>query len=87
MKQIRDTLPSLRLDALVSSGFGMARGKAAALIESGKVELNYTQCLKPDREVREADVIAARGLGKLRLETVGGRTKKDRISVTILRYI
>ena len=87
MKQIRDTLSSMRLDALVASGFGMARSKAAALIESGKVELNYAQCLKPDREVREGDVIAARGLGKLRLETVGGRTKKDRISVTILRYL
>ena len=87
MKQIRDTLSSMRLDALVSSGFGLARGKASALIESGKVELNYAQCLKPDREVREGDVIAARGLGKLRLETVGGRTKKDRISVMILRYI
>lgn len=87
VKQIRDTLSSLRLDALVSSGFGLARGKAAALIESGKVELNYAQCLKPDRQVAEGDVIAARGLGKLRLETVGGRTKKDRISVTILRYL
>ena len=87
MKEIRDTLPSLRLDALVSSGFGLARGKAAALIESGRVELNYAQCIKPDREVRAGDVIAARGIGKLRLETVGGRTKKDRISVTILRYI
>ena len=87
MKEIRDALPSLRLDALVSSGFGLARGKAAALIESGRVELNYAQCIKPDREVREGDVIAARGIGKLRLETVGGRTKKDRISVTILRYI
>ena len=54
--------------------------------EGGRVTLNG-KVAKPSTEVREGDVIAARGLGKLRLETVGGRTKKDRISVMILRYI
>ncbi len=87
VRQIRDTLPSLRLDALVSSGFGLARGRAAALVESGRVELNYAQCLKPDRQVAQGDVVAARGLGKLRLETVGGLSRKARVSVTILRYL
>ncbi len=86
-KEIRSTLASLRLDAVVSAGFGLARGKAAALIEGGRVALNHTQCLKPDRLTDEGDVISVRSLGKLRLETVGGRTKKDRISVTVLRYL
>lgn len=87
VKQIRSTLASLRLDAVMSTGFGLARGKAAAIIESGRAELNHIQCLKPDRPVAAGDVITVRGLGKLRLESVGGHTKKDRISVTVLRYL
>ena len=47
----RDTVSSLRLDAVCSTGFRMARGKAAALIESGRVQLNWRECTKPDRTV------------------------------------
>ena len=44
-------------------------------------------CTKPDRLVAEGDVISVRGLGKMRLEAVGGNTKKGRISIEICRYI
>lgn len=87
LKTIRDTLASLRLDALIASGFYLARGKAAALVAAGKVELNGALCEKADRSVSEGDTVSVRGLGKLRLDTVGGTTRKDRLSVTILRYL
>ena len=47
----RDTVSSLRLDAVCSTGFRMARGKAAELIESGRVQLNWRECTKPDKPV------------------------------------
>ena len=53
----RDTVSSLRLDAVCSTGFRMARGKAAALIESGRVQLNWRECTKPDRTVSEGDTV------------------------------
>lgn len=87
VKRIHDTLASMRLDAVVSSGFGLARGKAAALIEAGKVELGGALCVKPDRTVCEGDVISARGLGKIKLEQVGGLSRKSRLGVTIVRYL
>jgi RNA-binding protein YlmH len=71
----------------VSSGFGLSRGKAAAAVESGKLELNYLPCVKPDKPVAEGDVISIRGLGKIRLESVAGTTKKGRISIVISRFI
>ena len=86
VKELRDTVPSLRLDSIVGSGFAMARGKAAALIETGKVSLNDLPCLKPDKQLAEGDKVSARGFGKLVLSHVGGRTKKDRISITIEKY-
>ena len=43
--------------------------------------------LRLDGVVAEGDVISVRGLGKMRLEAVGGNTKKGRISIEICRYI
>ncbi len=85
-KTVRDTVSSLRLDSVVSSGFSISRGKAADYIAAGKAELNYLPCLKPDKAVAAADVICVRGLGKIRLEEIGGATKKGRTAITIIRY-
>ena len=82
----RDTVSSLRLDAVFSTGFRMARGKAAALIESGRVQLNWRACTKPDRTVSEGDTVSARGFGKFELTEVGALTKKGRIPITVQCY-
>lgn len=86
-RTIRDTVSSLRLDGVVSSGFSISRGKAADYIAAGKCERNYAPCTKADRPVAEGDLISIRGLGKIRLETVGGNTKKGRISIEITRFL
>ena len=87
VRQIRDTVPSLRLDGIVSSGFSISRGKAADYIAAGKCELNYAPCMKGDKQAAEGDVITIRGLGKIRLETIGGSTKKGRIAIEITRFL
>ena len=87
VKAVRDTVPSLRLDGIVSSGFSISRGKAADYIAAGKCELNYLPCMKGDKQVAEGDLISVRGLGKLRLEKIGGNTKKGRISIEISRFM
>lgn len=87
VRQIRDTVPSLRLDGIVSSGFSISRGKAADYIAAGKCELNYAPCVKGDKQTAESDVITVRGLGKIRLDAVGGNTKKGRICVEITRFL
>ena len=87
VKELRDTVSSLRLDALVSVGFRMARGKAAELISSGKVQVNWVDCAKSDRLLAEGDTVSARGFGKFRLTEVGGLTKKGRIAVTVRQYL
>ena len=81
VKTVRDTVPSLRLDGIISSGFSISRGKAADYVSAGKAELNYLPCMKGDKQVSEGDLVSVRGLGKLRLEKVGGNTKKGRISI------
>ena len=87
VKEIKDTLASLRLDSVISSGFRIGRSLAAQYVSTGKAAIDGLPCEKPDKAVAEGMKISVRGLGKIKLHAVNGRTKKDRISVVIHRYI
>lgn len=86
-KEIRDTVSSLRLDSVLAVGFSLSRGKAAEAVTSGRVQVNWTDCQKPDRPVAQGDTLTLRGLGKCVLEEVGHQTKKGRVFVTLKRYL
>lgn len=83
----RDTVASLRLDNLIASAFSLSRGRAAEAIQGGMVYINGLQCDKTDRQIKEGDKLVLRGKGKVLLKAVGGVTKKDRISIVLLKYI
>ena len=87
VKEIRDTVSSLRLDNVLAAGFSLSRGKAAEAVEKGSVQVNYVTCVKPDKPVAAGDTITCRGLGKCVLDSVGPPTKKGRLPVAIRRYI
>ena len=83
---LQDTVAGLRLDAVVGCGFSLARGKASELVRSGRVFKNGRPAAKPDTQLEEGDTVTARGFGKIVLETVGPRSKKGRIRITIRKY-
>lgn len=87
VKEIKDTVASLRLDSVIASGFRIGRSLAAQHISAGKAAIDGLPCEKPDKTVAEGMKISVRGLGKIKLASVNGRTKKDRISITIHRYV
>ena len=87
VKVIHDTVSALRLDAVLASGFSLARGKAADAVAAGRVSVNHRECAKPDKPVAEGDVLTCRGLGKCVLKTVGGQSRKGRIIIEIERYL
>ena len=86
-QEVRDTVSSLRLDAVASTGFKMARGKAAELISGGRVQVNWRECTKPDKLLSAGDTVSARGFGKFELTEVGGTTRKGRTSIVLKRYV
>ena len=86
-RELKDTLASLRLDSVISAGFRIGRSQASQYVTAGKAAINGLPCEKPDKAVEEGAVITVRGLGKMCLTTVGGQTKKGRISVVIHRYV
>ena len=87
VKEIRDTVASLRFDSIISSGFRIGRSLAAQHIHAGKAAIDGLPCEKPDKTVSEGMKISVRGLGKIKLHSINGKTKKDRISVVIHRYV
>ena len=84
--EVRDTVSSLRLDAVVSGGFGLSRAAAADLIAAGHVKLRHVPTQRPDVRVGEGDAISVRGYGRLVIDQVGAPTKKGRLPVRLIRY-
>ncbi len=87
VKELRDTLASLRLDSVISSGFRIGRSLASQYVTAGKAAIDGLPCEKPDKMVSQGAKISVHGLGKICLAAVNGETKKGRISVTIHKYI
>ena len=87
VKEIRDTVASLRLDSIISSGFRVSRGIATQHIAAGRAAIDGLPCQKADKPVEQGSKISVRGLGKILLYSVNGQTKKGRISVVIHRYV
>ena len=81
-KSKRITAASLRLDAVVSAAFHLSRSKAASLIESEKVFVNWAVA-KKTLQLAIGDIVTIRGLGRIRVDDVLGATKKDRVAVMI----
>lgn len=84
--ELKDTVASVRLDSIISSGFRISRGTAGENIAAGKAAIDGLICEKADKSVPEGAKISVRGLGKIKLSQIGHTTKKGRISVTIHRY-
>ena len=85
--EIKTTVAALRLDSFCAPAFGISRSKAAEFIKSGKVNLNWEMTQNTDSAVHEGDTISLRGKGRAVLEKVGGRTRKDRLTIQIKKFV
>ena len=79
------SVASPRLDSVASLIFGLPRKDAQARIEKGLVFVNNAPCLKPERQIAEGDRITVRGLGRARVESFGGTSRKGRIFLDFVR--
>ena len=77
---------SLRLDCVVAEGFGISRSQAAADIAAGLVSLRHAECLRAAEEVREGDVIALRGSGRITVGKTQGQSRKGRLCLELWQW-
>lgn len=83
----RDTVPSLRLDALIASVFSLSRSKAEEAIVSGIVFVNDRQILKTDAKISEGSKLVLRGSGKAVLVSASDVSKKGRTIILFDKYL
>lgn len=83
----RITVASLRLDAVAGEVFHLSRGKVQTLISAEKAAVNWNTVTSTSYLLKEGDLISVRGFGRFRVGEIGGKTKKDRVSLEIERYI
>lgn len=84
-EELRITVASSRIDAVVAAGFKAARSVVQEWINQGKVKRNDLIINKTDLEVKPGDIISCRGHGRLRLiET--SETRKGRTAWKVVLY-
>lgn len=83
VEELFKTVPSLRLDAVVSAGFNVSRSAAVSLIQADKVKVNHLPEGSTSHLLKEGDLISCRGYGRMRLSAIEGTSKKDRIKIRL----
>lgn len=74
---------SLRLDTVLASVYNLSRQKVKDLIVSGQVKVNWSEETRPAFELEQEDMVSIRHFGRVQLMSDNGRTKKDKIKVSI----
>lgn len=82
-KEQQATVSSLRLDTVLATALKISRQKAVQLIQGARVKVNYRQQENISFEINEDDLISVRGFGRLKISSIEGRTKKDKIRVVL----
>lgn len=84
-KEINTTVSSLRVDAVISAGYGISREKSAALIKGEGVKINHILIKSAVKVVHVGDIISVRGKGRIEIANIGGTSKSGRIKITLMR--
>lgn len=85
--EIKGSVASLRLDAVISLGFGGSRSHLISYIEDGRVAVNGRIITTNAYNIKPDDIISVRGLGKMQFVRTVSETRKGRIMVILHRYV
>lgn len=86
-KELNGTVASMRLDCITALAANISREKAVSLIRADKVDVNHFTISSVSHEMHEGDILSVRGSGRFILSCINGLTKKNRIHVTLKKYI
>ncbi len=77
------TLSSNRLDVYIAACYNLSRKDSSNLIKRNRVKVNWEPIDKPSFELYASDMISVRGYGRSILSSIDGKTKKDKLRVSI----
>ncbi len=84
---IKGTVPSVRLDTVLSVAYPLSRSKLIPLIEGGKTYVNGKLITSNGYHLKAGDIISVRGSGRIVFESVLSETKKGRYLISVKKYI
>lgn len=86
-ESLNGSVASLRLDCITSLVTGLSREKAALIIKSSGIDINYFNIKDISYILKVGDIFSLRGYGKYILYSENGISKKGRKHITIKKYI
>lgn len=86
-EEIRKSIASIRLDAIISAAFQGSRSSLSGLISGEKVFVNGRIVTSNSYVLKVGDIVSVRGYGKFRFQEIGSQTKKGRTYVLLQKYI
>lgn len=85
--ELKGTVPSVRLDTVMSVAFPMSRSKLTVYITAGKVFVNGKLITNNGYRLEEGNLISVRGMGRISYEGILAETKKGRYYISVRKYI
>lgn len=85
-EEIRDTIPSPRLDGVVASLLRTSRGKAQQVVSQKLVSINHMVKTEQDTPVEAGDLLSIRGYGKFSIDDMSKVTKKGRLVLLARKF-
>jgi RNA-binding protein YlmH len=79
------TVSSLRLDTVISSIYQLSRQKSQLFITQGLVKVNWTSIENTSFDCGDGDTISVRGHGRAKINSIEGKTKKDKWRILVGR--
>ena len=86
-QEISGTVASMRADCILSLAARISREKSAQLIKNVGIEIDHMPKNSPKIPLEEGWTFSVRGYGKFKLLSVDGTTKKDRIHITLNKFV
>ena len=80
-------IPSNRLDAVIASITKLSREESIKIIEKGEVTLNYLIVKEKNAKVKDDSIIAIKYFGKYKFLGSIGETKKNKVRISVKKYI
>lgn len=82
---IQDTIyvNSLRLDLILAKTLRQSRDRIKKLIDHGDVKVNWQEVLKSDYVLTDSDMISIRRFGRVKIDSIEGKTKKGNYRVSV----
>lgn len=87
LEEMNLSVASLRLDGIASDVYRISRSKIVEPIRAGRCRVNWKVEEDPSAALKDGDVVSFKGLGRFRVLSVEGVTKKGRLRVKIGKFI